>query len=237
MGTAVDPAAAAFLAAANRPTIVSDIDGVLGFLTEAIVTGLNAHFGLSLVVSEMTSYWIEGILPLEQASWLTGQLSRGVWYANVAPDYSAIAALNAIHAAGHHVIVSSDRPPATTERATLDWLTKWRVAHDEVRLLGRGGKRQVLAAYGPDNPAILIDDDPAKALTVARAGVQVWSPQRPWTPANWARYPNYWVFPSWTAVLERLGVDPDVPIPQFSRAAGPADTPHGEPATTHSEAP
>ena len=149
----------------------------------------------------------------------------------------AIAALNAIHAAGHHVIVSSDRPPATTQRATLDWLAKWRVSCDEVRLLGRGGKRQVLAAYGPDNPAVLIDDDPAKALTVARPGVQVWSPQRPWTPAAWQRYPNYWVFPSWTAVLERLGVPTDVPIPQFSRAAGPADTPHGEPATTHSEAP
>lgn len=226
---------AAFLQVAERPVIVSDIDGVIGFLTETTVTALNAHFGTSLVVSDMTSYWIEDTLPAEQSRWLTAQFARGVTYANVAPDYSAIAALTALHDAGYHVIVSSDRPPDTTAAATGAWLAKWRVPHDEVRLLGRGGKKQVLSTYGPHKPAILFDDDPAKAVTVARDGVQVWSPARPWTPKNWHRYPNYWVFPSWDAVLDRLGVDPDVPIPQFSRAAGPALQPNAPTVSTHSE--
>lgn len=223
------------LASIQRPTIVCDIDGVLGFLTEAAVTALNAHFNLSLVVSDMTSYWIEDTLPPVQRQWLTAQFARGVFYSNVAPDYSAIAALDGLHAAGLHIIVSSDRPPATTAQATTAWLNKWRVPYDELRLEGRGGKVKILSAYGPSNPAVLIDDDPAKALTVVHPGVQVWSPERPWTPTNWQRYPGYWVFPSWDAVLQRLGVDPDVPIPQFSRPAGPASKPQAQSISTHSE--
>lgn len=212
-----------------------DIDGVLGFLTESAVTALNSHFGLSIVVSDMHTYWIEDTLPADQRDWLNQQFTKGVFYANVAPDYSAIAALDAMHRDGLHIIVSSDRPAQTTRQATTEWLGKWRVPFDELRLEGRGGKRKVLSAYGPARPAILIDDDPAKALTIARPGVQVWSPTRPWTPANWQRYPNYWVFPSWDAALERLAVDPDVPIPQFSTEAGPADTPSAVGITTHSE--
>lgn len=229
------PASDVLLAAMQRPAVVCDIDGVLGFLTESAVTALNAHFGLSIVVSDMQSYWIEDTLPAVQRQWLTAQFTKGVFYANVAPDYSAIAALTALHAAGLHVTVASDRPPETTRQATMAWLSKWRVPSDEVVLNGRGGKVATLAPYGPQRPAVLIDDDPAKALTVARPGVQVWSPQRPWTPQSWRRYPNYWVFPSWAAALDRLGVSPDVPIPQFSREPGPADKPQAPEVSLHSD--
>lgn len=223
-----DPVAA-FVAAATRPTIVCDIDGVLAFFAETMTTVLNAHFGLSLLASELTSYRVEDTLDQAQRDWWATQLGRGVLYSNVAPDYSGIGALNAIHAAGYHVIISSDRP-TTAQTATRRWLARWRVAHDEVILAGKGGKRRVLADYGPDDPAVLIDDDPTKAITVARPGVEVWAPTRPWIPTS--SYPNWWVFGSWAQVLARLGVDHDVSIPMFSTDSpanpGVPSSPRGE---------
>lgn len=216
----------AFAERATRPVLVSDIDGVLAFLTETIVTALNAHFGTSIVVSQMRDYWVEQDLPPSQRVWLEHQFQRGVFYENSAPDYSAIAALGAMHLDGYHVVVSSDRP-AHTRPETDRWLANWRVAHDEAVINGPGSKKAVLAAHGPDNPAVLFDDDPSKATTIARPGVEVWSPMRPWTLKNWQRYPHYWVFPDWTAVLDRLGVNAEAAIPQFSQTAGPAYALHG----------
>ncbi len=205
----------------SRPTLLVDIDGVLGFLTETVVTALNAHFGTQLVVSEMTDYWLEEVLPKEQSDWLVALFQKGITYANVAPDYSAIAALDACHRGGYSIIVSSDRPPETTGQVTRAWLEKWRVPHDHIELRGKGGKLAISKEYGPDRPMVLLDDDPRKMTTVARPGVEVWAPQRPWTPRP--PYPAHcWVFGKWADVLHRLGLSSNVPVPQFSRDAGPA---------------
>lgn len=224
--------AEAFSARAARPVLISDIDGVLAFLTETITTALNAHFGTNVVVSQMHNYWIEQDLPSAQRAWLEHQFQRGVFYENCAPDYAAIAALGAMHLDGYHVIVSSDRP-AHTRPETDRWLAEWRVPHDEVVINGPGSKKALVAAHGPEHPAVLFDDDPSKATTIARPGVEVWSPQRPWTPKDWKRYPNYWVFPDWDSVLERLGVHAEVSVPQLTHTAGPAYTPHGGAPRSH----
>ncbi len=194
---------------------------MIGFLTEEIVAALDAHFGLDLVVSQMTTYWIEDNLKPDQEKWLVAQFNRPVFYSNVAPDYSAIAALDAIHKGGYEIIVSSDRPTNCRD-ATIDWLVKWRVAYTELILLGKGGKLSIARKHGPDDPLILIDDDPKKMKTVPAPGVQVWAPQRPWTPLDWKKYEGVWVFKTWAEVLERLGLPTQVTIPQFSRWAGPA---------------
>ncbi len=207
--------------ALSRPELLVDIDGVLGFLTETTVTALNAHFQLDLVVSEMRDYWLEAVLPEDQSEWLVAQYQRGVTYANVAPDYSAIAALGAASRAGYWIIVSSDRPPATAGAVTAAWLEKWRVPHDRIELRGKGGKLAIAESYGLERPLILIDDDPRKMETVARPGVEVWAPQRPWTPEP-PLPPHCWVFERWADALSRLGVTSLVPVPQFSRDAGPA---------------
>jgi hypothetical protein len=154
----------------------------------------------------MITYRIGDTLPQDQAEWLYGLLGSGLFYGNVAPDLDAIHALEQIGTSGYRVTVATERPTAVAE-PTIQWLDTWQVAREGTDVVGTGGKRQLLAQYGPDRPAVLIDDDPAKALTIARAGVQVWSPRRPWTPANWDRYSNYWVFPDWDAALQRLGAD------------------------------
>lgn len=201
---------------------------MLGFLTETIVTALNAHFGTDIIVSEMTNYWIEDDLPSDQAKWITEQFERSSLYENVAPDYSAIAALNAMHRGGYDVIVSSDRP-AHTKPGTIDWLKKWRVEHDEVVLRGRGSKLSIAREHGPGDPLILFDDDPRKATFFPSPGVELWMPQRPWTPPDVDKYEGVWVFERWADVLDRLGLPTAVPIPQFSRDAGPALDAQGKP--------
>lgn len=195
----------AFLARANRPTLLSDIDGVLCYLTEIIATALNSRFGLSLVAAQMTTYRIEDLVSREQGQWIVAQFQRGVFYANAVPDVVAIAALSAIRDSGIHVVITSDRPPQTTQIATRQWLARNAVPYDDLILRGRGGKEQILAAFGPARPAVLIDDDPAKWL-LARDGVEVWSPRRAWTPSSWRQYPGVWVFDDWAEALQRLGV-------------------------------
>jgi 5'(3')-deoxyribonucleotidase len=208
-----------------RPTLLVDIDGVLAFLTELAVTALNARFGTELVVSEVPFYWIEDHLPPDQGRWLVDLFEQPITYANLAPDYAGIAAVTALHDADYHVIVSSDRPP-TARHITEQWLDKWRVPYDELVLKGPGGKESIASQHGPDDPLILFDDDPRKQLTVPRPGVELWSPQRPWTPRRVVP-DGVWVFERWDDVLERLGVSPEVPIPQFSREAGPGTEPAG----------
>lgn len=203
-GDSVDPADL-FAAAAARPTIVCDIDGVLAWTAEAILTALNARFGLSLLVEQMTSYSPAALVSREQAAWLDRQLQWGPFYANLAPDHHALDALDTLHTAGFELTVCTERPD-TAQTATSRWLSTWDVPHDRFAMPGRGGKPGVLAPYGPTNPAVLIDDDPSKWLTVARGGVPVWTPSRPWTPANWQHYPNVWVFTAWDELVSRLGV-------------------------------
>lgn len=198
---------AIFAAEAQRPLVACDVDGVLAFTAEAVCTALNARFGTSRTPESLTSYPFGPLLPPEQARWLDAHTVRDAWAANLAPDLDAIAALAAIRDAGHRVIVSSDRP-ATLAGATVAWLDQWQVPRDGIRLDGPGSKRAALTSCGPTSPAVLVDDDPRKWLTVARPGVQVWTPRRPWTPDEWQRYPGVRVFTDWAQPLEWLSTVP-----------------------------
>lgn len=219
-----------FLNALYRPTLLFDQDGVLAFLTESIMCALNSRFGTKYIASEMTTYWIEQVISTEQSKWLSDVFFHTpVTYANLAPDLSGIAALNALYRASYHTVLSSDRP-VSARQVTDRWLERWRALYSEIYLHGRGSKDEYAKSYGRQKPLILFDDNPTKWLTVARPGVEVWSPSRPWTPANWKSYDNVWVFDSWDTVLERLGVNSDVPIPSFSTAV-PANHAHGSAPT------
>lgn len=194
---------AVFAAAAAMPLIVCDIDNVLAFHGEAVCLALNARFGTSRTVASLTSYPFAPLLHPDEAQWLAGFTASGQWAANLSPDREAFSALSRIKAAGHSVVIASDRP-ASLAGATSAWLDASGAGQYGTRLNGPGSKQAALAGCGPDAPGVLIDDDPRKWLTVARAGVQVWSPRRPWTPDGWQRYPNVRVFTSWAEPLAWL---------------------------------
>jgi hypothetical protein len=185
-----------------QPLVVCDVDNVLAWHAEAVCIALNARFGTSYLVTQMTAYPLATMLEAEQAAWLAQYTERGSWCANLAPDHEAIAAMAAIRGTGHRVTISSDRPAQVAD-ATTAWLDYWQVQRDGDLLQGPGSKQAALAASAA--PAVLVDDDPRKWLTVARPGVGVWCPARPWTPQGWRKYPNVRVFQSWAEPLSWLG--------------------------------
>ena len=196
---------ALFFSQASRPLVVCDIDNVLAFHAEAVCCALNARSGTNRTPATLTAYPFGSFLPPDEAAWLSRFCSRDAWAANMAPDLKAITALSAVRSSGCPVTVASDRNPLIAD-ATRDWLDSWGVQRDGTVLEGPGSKRAALASCGPTSPGVLLDDDPRQWLLAARAGVEVWSPKRPWTPAGWESYRNVRVFTSWDEPLGWLGV-------------------------------
>jgi hypothetical protein len=194
---------AVFVAAASVPLVVCDVDNVLAFEAQAVCTALNARFGTNRTTGTLTAYPFGPLLHPDEAQWLAAFTARDAWALNITPDRDAIRALAAIKDTGHSVVIASDRP-APLGDATGAWLAANGAGGCGTRLGGPGSKSTALAGCSPDSPGILLDDDPRCWLTVARAGVQVWSPKRPWTPAGWRNYPNVRVFSSWAEPLEWL---------------------------------
>lgn len=196
-----------FAAELSRPLIVCDIDNTLAFQAEAVCTALNARFGTARTPSALAAYPFGVLLGPDEARWMDQFTGRDSWVACLAPDRDAIRALNATGSAGSTVVVASDRRPALAA-ATVAWLDASGVRRDRDVLQGPGSKQAALSGCSPSRPGILVDDDPRAWLTIARPGVQVWSPKRPWTPAGWASYPGVRVFTSWAEPLAWLGVQP-----------------------------
>ena len=198
-----DPVSA-FMAAANQPDIICDTDDTIAFEAEELCSVLNAHFGLSLELATLTDYHPLQ-LPKGQGmnKFLKQWRQNPLCYINHAPDYEAIGGVTALHDAGFDITLASDRP-VEMMTITTNWYQQWGVPYDAVFVNGDGSKAALTAMHNPANPCILIDDDPRNA-SLARPGVQVWLPFRPWTPPNLAG-PYTWVFHSWADVLARLGL-------------------------------
>lgn len=150
---------------------------------------------------------IESRLPAEQAVWVSGLLREPSFLATFAPDFHAIDTLRDAYDAGYECRVVTERHPLM-EPVTAEWLVSWGMPSPVVvEAVGHGNKPALLIdryRYGPD--AVLIDDNPAMQLSVARPGIQVWTPDRPYTPTL-ARE-NVREFGSWAQARYWLGLGP-----------------------------
>ena len=190
---------------ADRPALVFDCDGILCFTAEALCTALNARFGTTY--SPQGQSFFPGTLlvhklPAGQAGWLEQEMRLPAFVAAYAPDFHALDALRDSWDAGFSVSVVTEREPDLQD-ATTDWLHDWGAPPVPVIAVGAGNKPAYLGAkYGPGNDAVLIDDNPAVEITIARPGIDVWTPERPYTPsvprdhvrpfASWA-VARYWL--------------------------------------------
>lgn len=132
---------------------------------------------------------------------------------DTAPDYAAIAAINAIYDAGYHVIIASSRP-ASLQQETERWLNQWGVRYHECHV-SDGSK-----AYNADNaprPLVFVDDN-AKVAKLASEDVTVFILKRPYTPDG---TPN--VVDSWQPILDAFGVTVDE-VPQLNETVDAAKT-------------
>jgi hypothetical protein len=188
--------------AASLPHLFCDIDGVLAFQPEGSMLAVNARFGTSYLVPEATSYPWVATLPDRQQRW--ARANRAVIAANLAPDTLAVHVLQRAVSEGLSVTVCTERDESLTA-LTRAWCAYWGVpGADEVQVVGPGGKAGILEPCGPDDPAVLIDDAPRNE-DLARPGVRVWVPPRPWTPQGDAPA-GVWRFPDWHAVKVKLGL-------------------------------
>lgn len=188
---------------AKPPHLFCDIDGVLAFQPEGLILALNARFGESYLLADSAgTYPFYATLPAEQQRW--AKVNRAVIAANLAPDTRAIRVLQKAAKAGCDVTVCTERPPELAG-VTRAWLAYWGVpGAAQAQVTGPGGKEPLLASYGEDAPALLVDDAP-KNEALARPGVEVWVPPRPWTPQG---DPPAGVtrFADWRDLGKRLGL-------------------------------
>jgi len=188
---------------AKRPALFLDIDGVLAFQPEGLILAVNARFGASYLLADSAgTYPFYATLPPDQQEW--AEANRAVIAANLAPDTRAIRVAQKAAKAGLDVTVCTERPPELAG-VTRAWLAFWDVpGAAQAQVVGPGGKEPLLASYGDGNPALLVDDAP-KNEALARPGVEVWVPPRPWTPQG---DPPAGVtrFGDWRQVCKRLGL-------------------------------
>lgn len=200
--------------AATRPTLIWDVDNVLAFTGEAICGALNARFGSDYDVMTQTFYQgtlLPGQLPGGQASWLMAELATFRIFATCAPDWRAIDTMTAAQAAGYHCWIVTERAPDLAAK-TADWLKSWGVRNPPaVTAVGVGNKPRVISSrYGayrlPGSAAVLIDDNPLTRMTVAREGLDVWLPARPYNGGP--ERPHTRSFTDWQQARYWLGLSP-----------------------------
>jgi uncharacterized HAD superfamily protein len=190
-----------FVKSASKPTVLCDVDNTLAWTQNQLLAMLNAVFGTNLKLSEITVYHFEANLPLEQSTWLKQQYLRSITFANVAPDFHAIDAINTIHDRGYQVVIGTSRD-SKLQGVTKQWLDEWGVKYDDLRV-GTTAKQD----YARTNSNLVaIDDDPSAALDLANLGAEVLVPDRTYTP-EWCKssnIKNVQVFNDWNTVLTRL---------------------------------
>lgn len=184
-----------------KPALFCDVDGTLAFQPEGDILAVNARYGTSWLVADAVKYPFRSMLPDDQAAWLAA--SFPVIAANLAPDTRAIRVLAKAAKAGLTVTVCTERDPALTA-LTRAWLIYWQVPHTALAVVGPGGKKDLLASHGEDDPALLVDDSPVNE-GLARPGVEVWAPLRPWTPQD-GPPAGVTRFGDWRDVRKRLGL-------------------------------
>ena len=160
----------------GKPAIFFDIDGTLAFQPEGDILAVNARWGTSWLVADATRYPFSSMLPPVHAAWLHANRARVC--ANLAPDTAAAAVVRKAVKAGRDVTIATERHPALRD-LTAAWLKYWDIPYGTLKVAGPGGKDALLAPYGPGKPCLLVDDSPLNA-DLARPGVDVWQPARPY---------------------------------------------------------
>jgi hypothetical protein len=193
-----------------QPTLIWDMDGILAFTAEAMCAALNARYGTSYDPQTQRFFQgtiIPGSLPADQMTWLMGELTGFSVFSSCAPDWRAADTMRDAATAGYSCTIVTERHPLLAAD-TGRWLTGWGIKPPRVFAVGPGNKPAWLGErFGPGNPAVLVDDNPVTRMTVARPGIDVWLPARPYVPR--VSRDHVRVFDSWQVARYWLGLSPE----------------------------
>lgn len=195
-----------------RVVISVDIDNTLAFFTQHLLAVVNAESDSNYDIKDQKNPGM-GFLKGKDLSYAIEQHSNPAFFATMAPDYAAIAAVQAIKDAGYYVIIASSRGKEVKD-ATVEWLNQWGVPYNEV-MVGHHAKSKVSASHSPYNPCMFIDDNPHILDNVNSPGTIVRLLHRPYTGV--IKYTdNIKVVDTWQQILTELNIMEPTRIPQLT---------------------
>jgi len=164
-------------------TVMTDMDNTLAFTNEELCGIINAMFGRHFDPMDFSQHQLAYYLNADQLAKILEVTHRPEYYTTMAPDLDAIRAIRAMNRHNIPIIVATGSPHNVYE-AKEKWLHDWDVPYGTL-VVGPDVKDEMAKKFGPDNPLLIIDDDPMVAYTMPRPGVQVIMPGRPYNGGEW----------------------------------------------------
>jgi uncharacterized HAD superfamily protein len=152
--------------------IAIDIDSTLHHYWNQFEAAASRRFGIELPYREQL--WSIDRLRPEQIRACVEETHRDEQILAAEPYPGAVETVNAWHAAGHFIHVTSHRRPEALE-ATADWLERIGLAYDELYC-----SDDKIARCREIGIELLIDDSPVNLLGAVDAGIAVATLRHPW---------------------------------------------------------
>lgn len=154
-----------------------DLDGVcypfIDEFREYCEVELNRELEVPLTWNFFSEQWGLGLDEFQELM-ARGVSESSLWWAG-RPHSGCREALQALHDAGHEVVILTDRSPSGAEMearwATMFWLATERIPHDDI---------QITKAKHEHDIDILLDDAPHHIEKAHAAGIKVYVRDRPW---------------------------------------------------------
>jgi beta-phosphoglucomutase-like phosphatase (HAD superfamily) len=176
--------------------IAVDIDSTLHHYWDTLAAVAKRRFGVELPYERQTVWDIDVLRP-EQVRAAVEETHRPEHVSAAEPYPGAVETINAWHAAGHFIHVSSHRSGAAYE-ATRAWLDRIGLEYDE--LYCSDDKVTHAIEIGID---MLIDDKPADLVRALDAGMAAATLAHPWN-REICEEEDIVCAPDWPALRERL---------------------------------
>lgn len=204
------------------PDFSIDIDGTIAFDTQAYLAIINNALGEHYSYADVSMYhdysWTSNPQKAHDAVKAFVHSDEFGW--TIAPDYAAIAAVQALYNAGFHIIVATLRNPKH-EDATRAWLSQWQVPFHELRM-GKLSKQSVADDHDVDNPVIFVDDC-GDFQSLVKPGVELALLRRPYTDSFGTLRDGVTVYETWIDILRSVHITNTPTVQQLDE---PINTAH-----------
>ena len=201
-----------------RQVVSVDIDGTIALALETLCAAVNAKCGTQYTMFDISNQgwhhafeddpeaqeWAQTFLNYAYGS----HMATIGFYKAMAPDIGGIAAVNMLHKAGVHVIISTLRD-VHMYSVTKWWLDHWGVQYDELNC--SPNSKFVLAAQGP---MVFVDDSLKVAVNLVAQGSICYLLSRPLEPTV---PKDVRLVDTWAPILDYFGVALDATqVPQLA---------------------